>query len=108
MMVHLKNIGAGMRTTSLAVDPSDTVLHVLDYFRETEGIPCSRGCHVTFAGQRLSEDRTLSDYNISADNTLQVLLRGMCSCLPYAHMQVLVVGTLLFLRCAYVVVHFTC
>ena len=61
------------KTITLEVNADMGIDMVKLLLEEKEGIPVDQPCFI-FAGERLKDDRTLSDYNIQKESTIHVVL----------------------------------
>ena len=59
------------KTISLDVEPSDSIAKVKEIIEKTENIPKSQQ-KIIFADKQLEDNKTLADYNINQESTLQL------------------------------------
>ena len=76
MHIFVKNLAG--KSLVLRVNPSDTVKRLKDMIHERERVPQGEQ-RLIFAGKRLEDQRTLSEYKIQKDNTIYLVagLRSM-------------------------------
>ena len=63
------------RTLTLEVEPSDAIANVKTKIQEQVGIPSDRQ-RLVFAGRPLDDARTLEDYDIQRESTIDMILAG--------------------------------
>jgi len=71
MQIKVKNLAG--RVVDIDIEPTDTIERIKERVEQKEGIPPPQQ-RLIFGGKAMADEKTAADYNITAGNTLHLVL----------------------------------
>lgn len=72
MQIFVKSLTG--KTITLNVEPGDSIDSIKEKIADREGIS-AQDQRLIFGGKQLESDRTIADYNLTANSTIHLVLR---------------------------------